>query len=122
MAQKLYEAMFIVDSNKAREDYKKMEDICLGTITRHGGEIVRAVKWDDRRLAYEVKKCKRGTFILVHFNVETPAIQKIDRQIALNEQILRCLITVDEDGLDTNTGMLAKETAPAESAVVVDDI
>lgn len=117
MTRKLYEAMFIVDSNKAREDYQKMEGICTATITRHGGEIVKAVKWDDRRLAYEIKKCKRGTYILVHFNSDTQVIGKIDRQIQLNENILRCLITVDEDGVDTNTGLFARET-PAESAPV----
>ncbi len=109
MAQKLYEAMFIVDSNKAREDYSKMEEICLSTITRHGGEIVKAVKWDDRRLAYEIEKVKRGTYILVHFNGEGEALAKIDRQVQLNDQILRCLITIDEDGIETETGSQAKE-------------
>lgn len=109
MAQKLYEAMFIVDSNKAREDYQKMEEICLNVITRHGGEIVKAVKWDDRRLAYEIDKVKRGTYILVHFNSEGEALAKIDRQVQLSDQILRCLVTVDEDGVDTETGAQAKE-------------
>lgn len=118
MTRKLYEAMFIVDSNKARDDYQKMEDICLSTITRHGGEIVKVVKWDDRRLAYEIRKCKRGTYILVHFNAETSAITKIDRQIQINDQILRCLITVDEDGIDTTTGMVARETVAGEAAPV----
>jgi len=116
VTRKLYEAMFIVDSNKAREDYQKMEDICTTTITRHGGEIVKAVKWDDRRLAYEIKKAKRGTYILVHFNSDTLVLGKIERQIQLNENILRALITVDEDGVDTNTGLFARETPAAEAA------
>ena len=37
---KLYEAMFIVDSAKARENYQQMEEICLSIITRNGGEVV----------------------------------------------------------------------------------
>lgn len=109
---KLYEAMFIVDSAKARENYQQMEELCLNTIKRNGGEIVKCVKWDDRRLAYEINKVKRGTYILVHFNIDPLSMQKIDRQIQLNEQIVRCLITVDEDGIDTATGASAtKETA-----------
>lgn len=116
MTRKLYEAMFIVDSNRAREDYQKMEDFCTAAITRHGGEIVKAVKWDDRRLAYEINKCKRGTYVLVHFNSDTQVIGKIERQVQLSENILRCLITVDEDGVDTNTGLLARESATTESA------
>lgn len=100
---KLYEAMFIVDSAKAKEDYAKLEKECLGCLTRHGAEIVKSVKWDDRRLAYEIAKVKRGTYILVHFNADTQAIARMERQCALNENILRVLILVDEDGLEPVT-------------------
>lgn len=116
---KLYEAMFIVDSAKARENYEQMEEVCKNTITRNGGEIVKSIKWDDRRLAYEINKVKRGCYILIHFNCNPLDVQKIDRTIQLNDQILRALITVDEDGIETNTGAAAesKEAAaetPAE--------
>jgi len=110
---KLYEAMFIVDSAKAHENYEQMEEICLSTITRNGGEIVKSIKWDDRKLAYEINKVKRGCYILVHFNINPVNVQKVDRQIQLNDQILRCLITVDEDGVETNTGAAANESKAA---------
>ncbi len=100
---KLYEAMFIIDSAKAKEDYAKMEAECLGCLTRHGAEIVKAVKWDERRLTYDIKKVRRGTFILVHFNSEPGGISKMERQCALNENILRVLILVDEDGVEVET-------------------
>ena len=97
---RLYEAMFIVDSAKAKEDYAKMEAECLNCLTRHGAEIVKAIKWDDRRLSYEINKIRRGTFILVHFNSDPSNIGKMERQCALNENILRVLILVDEDGVE----------------------
>ncbi len=100
---KLYEAMFIVDSAKAKEDYAKMEAECLGCLTRHGAEIVKAIKWDDRRLTYEINKIRRGTFILVHFNSDPANIGKMERQALLNENILRVLILVDEDGIEVET-------------------
>lgn len=97
---RLYEAMFIVDSAKAKEDYAKMEGECLNCLTRHGAEIVKSVKWDDRRLTYEINKVRRGTFVLVHFNSDPANIGKMERQCALNENILRVLILVDEDGVE----------------------
>ncbi|MDR3210592.1 MAG: 30S ribosomal protein S6 [Planctomycetota bacterium] len=97
---KLYEAMFIVDSAKAKEHYAKMEKECLGCLTRHGAEIVKTVKWDDRRLAYEINKARRGTYLLVHFNADPLVIGKIERQCALNENVLRVLILADEDGIE----------------------
>ena len=100
---KLYEAMFVVDSAKAKEDYAKIEAECLGCLARHGAEVVKTVKWDDRRLAYEIGKVKRAAFILVHFNAQSEAIARIERQCALNENILRVLILVDEDGIEVTT-------------------
>ncbi len=110
---KLYEAMFIVDSAKAKEDYAKMEAECLGCLTRHGAEIVKAVKWDDRRLTYEIKKIRRGTFILVHFNSDPEGIAKMERQCLLNENILRVLILVDEDGIEVES-MASREKADGD--------
>ena len=110
---RLYEAMFIVDSGRAKDDYAKAEGECLNCITRHGAKIVKSLKWDDRRLAYEIGKSKRGTFILVHFDADPSAVAKIERQASLNENILRVLVTVDEDGVETETGS-ARERAEAE--------
>jgi ribosomal protein S6 len=106
VVSRLYEAMFIIDSAKAKEDYAKMEAECLGCLTRHGAEIVKAVKWDERRLTYEINKVRRGTFILVHFNSDPSGIAKMERQCALNESILRVLILVDEDGIEVTTAAL----------------
>lgn len=110
--QRLYEAMFIVDSNKARENYETLEAACHQCITRHNGEIVHSIKWDDRRLAYLIEKARRGTYILVHFHSEGEAIAKIERQAQINEDVLRVLIIVDEDGIETTTGS-ARERAEA---------
>lgn len=102
--QRLYEAMFVVDSAKAKEDYDKAEQGCLDCITRHGGEIVKSVKWDERRMCYEINKVRRGIYILVHFNAETSALARIERQCKLSEAVLRVMILVDEDGVETETG------------------
>lgn len=114
MVQRLYEAMYVVDSNLARENYEAMEEVVHTSITRHGGEIVKSMKWDDRRMTFEMKKVKRGVYILVHFNAETSAIVKIERQAQLSEKILRVLVTVDEDGIETETGS-ARERAEEQT-------
>ncbi|MFH0910990.1 MAG: 30S ribosomal protein S6 [Planctomycetota bacterium] len=95
---RLYEAMFLVNQNSAKEHYEKVEAEVCNCITRHGGEIVNTLKWDERRLAYEIKKQKRAVFVLVHFNAPTDSIARIERQCRLSEIILRALIILDEDG------------------------
>lgn len=113
--QRLYETMVIVDSNKAKENYEQIEAEVLECITRHGAEIVKCIKWDDRRLAYEIKRIKRGLYLLIHFNADPGAIAAIDRQFRLSETVLRALILVDEDGVETTTGS-ARERAEAATA------
>lgn len=117
---RLYEAMFIVDSAKAKEDYAKIEAECTGCLTRHGAEIVKALKWDDRRLTYEIKKVRRGTYILVHFKADPLNIVKMERQCALNDTVLRVLILVDEDGVEAQLPG-AKEKNEAEMPVEMGD-
>jgi len=95
---RLYEAMFVVNQNAAKENYEKVEAEALDCITRHGGEIVNSLRWDDRRLAYDMNRQRRATFILVHFNAPTESIDRIERQARLCEVVLRVLIVVDEDG------------------------
>lgn len=131
--KKLYEAMFIADSNRAKENFSEVEAAAKNCITRHDGEVVDSILWDDRRLAYEIDGAKRATYILVHFMAEGEAVAKIERQIQLTDDLLRVLITVDTDGVETTTGSAraradkaipdgAGNTAPAPSYAKSGDV
>ena len=99
---RLYEAMWVVDANSGREDFNK----CLGGIReiveKGGGSWINADKWEERKLAYQIKKKKRGLYIINHFSAPTDAVIKIDRNARLSDLILRHMILVDEDGLTTS--------------------
>lgn len=96
---KLYEGMFIVDSSAAERDWAGVVGELEGIIKRHGGEVVDLRKWDDRRLAYEINRIRRGMYVLVHFNAPPLAMQEMRRDFNLSEKIVRQLVTIDEDGV-----------------------
>lgn len=98
---RLYEAMWVVDANTGREDYNKVLAAIKEIVEKGGGSWINADKWEERRLAYAIKKKKRGLYIINHFSAPTEAVTKIDRQARLSEVVLRHMITVDEDGLVT---------------------
>ncbi len=98
---RLYECMWVVDANVGREDYNKVIAAIKEIVEKGGGAWVNADKWEERRLAYPIKKKKRGLFIINHFSAPTEAVAKIDRNARLSDLILRHMITVDEDGLTT---------------------
>jgi len=90
MAKAQYEGMFLLPGGgEAEAGIKRVRDI----IEKHGGNILVIKKWDDRKLTYEIKKQKRGLYILAYFTAPGQAIAPITREVNLGEDLLRVLIT-----------------------------
>ncbi len=86
-----YEGMFLFPQ-AVTADLAAASDHVRESITRHGGEIVSLVKWDERRLAYDIKSNKRGVYFLAYFTAPTSAIVSIERDCTLSERMLRAMI------------------------------
>ena len=96
---KLYEGMFLMDSNLAQKDWSVLETHILDILKKNRADVLYSEKWPDRRLAYDIKGAKKGTYFLTYFNAPPDAIKDIERDARLSERILRLLI-VQERGLD----------------------
>ncbi|MEM8757267.1 MAG: 30S ribosomal protein S6 [Planctomycetota bacterium] len=110
-----YEAMFLISQAQAAEFGATLEHI-NGLFERAGAEVVAMQKWDERRLAYEIDKQKRGVYILAYFRAETSTLAGFERDCNLSESILRVLVTkadhLTEEEIAANDGReeLAVET------------
>jgi small subunit ribosomal protein S6 len=93
---KLYEAMFLVDSAEATTDWDGITATIKNMLEKTGAEIVSVRKWDDRKLAYEIKGKSKGTYILCYFRAEGGKLQGIEKDIQLSERIMRALILCAE--------------------------
>lgn len=61
-----------------------------------------AGKWDKRRLAYEVKGRREGTYVLMYYVAEAAASKELDRVFRIADDIIRHLITrVETEHIDT---------------------
>lgn len=87
----LYEAMFLISQATAAELGAAIDHI-KDVLARGHAEIVAMKKWDDRRLAYEIKGQKRGVYILVYFKAPGIDVAHIERDCNLSEKIMRALI------------------------------
>ena len=90
--KKLYEGMFLVDSAKAASDWDGVNAAIKRILDRAQAEIVSIRKWDDRRLAYDIKGVSRGTYLLCYFRADGRQIQSIEKASQLSETIMRVLI------------------------------
>lgn len=91
VVKKLYEAMFLVDSEQA-SDWDGINKTIKNILKKAEAEIVSIKKWDERKLAYEINGQSRGTYILCYFKADGENIQDIERDVRLSEQIMRVLI------------------------------
>jgi small subunit ribosomal protein S6 len=88
----LYEGMFLLPQS-ATGNLQEAADHIKQILERSEAEILSFRKWDERRLAYEIKGNKRGVYFLVYFKADATKLATIDRDIQLSEQLLRAMIT-----------------------------
>lgn len=86
-----YEGMFLFDSSVAR-DWEAIEQEVHRLCNRIGAELLVCVKYDERKLAYEIKRRKRGTYVLTYFEAAPDRIVDLERDARLSELILRLLV------------------------------
>jgi small subunit ribosomal protein S6 len=110
-----YETLYIVDSNLTDEQINPIIAKYSTLITDQGGEVQAHAKWDKRRLAYEIKGRREGTYILMYFTGE-PAVEKeLDRVFRISDEIIRHIILrVEPERIDTS--YVDRAQAAAEAA------
>jgi small subunit ribosomal protein S6 len=92
-----YELMVIIDPEVDERTVESSLQKFLNVITNDGGTIEKVDIWGRRRLAYEIQKKAEGIYAVVNFTSTPATAQELDRQLGLNETILRTKITRPEE-------------------------
>ncbi len=90
--RRLYEAMFLVDSGDAGSDWDGIIADIKKMLKRAEVEVVSIRKWDDRRLAYDIRGKSRGTYILCYFRSNGQKNDEIEKAVQLSDRFIRVLI------------------------------
>jgi len=87
-----YEVLYIVradlDDDKVQDIVKRVNTL----IEKAGGSIERTNVWGKRKLAYEVKHQKEGSYILQDFTIEQDRIPELEAALKITEEVLRHLV------------------------------
>jgi small subunit ribosomal protein S6 len=92
-----YELMVILTPEIDERQVAPTLDKFLKVITNDGGSIDKVDIWGKRRLAYEIQKKNEGIYAVVNFTATSEATQELDRQLKLNEQIMRTKVLRAEE-------------------------
>ena len=118
--KRTYEGMFLVDSGEAAADWQGTIGVIETVLSRSEAEAVTLKKWDERRLAYDINKKSRGTYILAYFDCDPLKIGSIERDVQLSEKIMRVMILrtdrMSEDDIAKPTPAMVVETEAARRA------
>lgn len=84
-----YEVMIILDPSLDERTVSPSLETFLNVIRTSGGSVEKVDVWGKRRLSYEILKHSEGIYALVDVNSEPDAVKELDRQLSLNETVLR---------------------------------
>ncbi|QDU63759.1 30S ribosomal protein S6 [Planctomycetes bacterium Pan216] len=93
MAVNIYECLFLIEPNKASSDWDNSMATANGMIERHGGEILFSRHWGEPKLAYPIKKFRKGGYLLTYFRSDSQGIPKMEADFRLAvDLILRHMV------------------------------
>ena len=93
-----YELIYIVSPETSDEGVADLHNQLEGIVGQFGGKIENSENWGRRRLAYEIKNYKEGTYVLELINGPGDLVKELGRRLRVSDHVIRHLIVrVDED-------------------------
>ena len=84
-----YELMVILDPDLEERTIAPSLDTFLNVVRQGGGNVEKVDVWGRRRLAFEIDKRAEGIYAVVDLSAEPAVMKELDRQLNLNESVLR---------------------------------
>ena len=84
-----YEVMVILDPDLEERTVAPSLDTYLNVVRQDGGSVEKVDVWGRRRLAYEIQKNDEAIYAVIELSAEPDTVKEFDRQLRLNESVLR---------------------------------
>src|SRR5947209_10943299 len=95
---RVYEVVFIVDTQVSDEDLTRLTDTFQHIVTDQGGSVTKSEVMGRRHLAYKVGRKNEGIYVLFEIEGTGREIAELERRMRVSDQVLRYLtVRVDED-------------------------
>ncbi len=93
-----YETIYIVKPSLSEEEITKVTDKIKTLIEKDGGEVLGTESFGKKRLAYEVRKEKRGIYLILHFKAIPATLLELEQTYRLSESIIKYMtVKISED-------------------------
>jgi small subunit ribosomal protein S6 len=110
----LYECVLIARNDVTQQQVEAVADTVAAQLEGEGGSIQKREYWGLRSLSYRIKKNRKGHYMLLGLDAKPASINEMERQLGLNEDVLR-FMTIRVDALDENpSAILARKSDDRE--------
>jgi small subunit ribosomal protein S6 len=92
----LYESIFVVRPSLSDEDTSKIIEKMKGVLEKSGATLLKLENWGKKKLAYEVKRERKGTFVYFHFKSPGNVVGELERSYRLEDSVIKFLTVRQE--------------------------
>ena len=108
-----YDMLLIVDPRLTDEEVAQLGTRLQESLVSLGGEVVSSEDWGRRRLVFELRKQREGHYLLLQVRATPASVREYERQLKLNESVLRFLTTRVVEGRRKLAASGAAAAAPS---------
>ena len=103
-----YESIFIARQELGEKDLENTVENFKKILENNNANLVDTESWGLRNLAYKIEKNKKGHYIVLKIDGNGPAIQELERNMRIDENVIRYL-SLKTESINTEPSILAKK-------------
>jgi small subunit ribosomal protein S6 len=93
----LYEHIYLARQDVTAQQVETLTETLKTLVAQQGGSVSKVEAWGLKSLAYRIKKNRKAYFTLMNIEAPSAAIVELERQLGLNEDVIRYMtVRVDE--------------------------
>ncbi|WP_448582629.1 30S ribosomal protein S6 [Thermaurantiacus sp.] len=104
-----YEHVYLARQDLAPAQVEGLTEALTALIAEHKGKVASTEYWGLRSLAYRIRKNRKAHYVLMNIEAPATAVAELERQVALNEDIIRWQ-TVRVDALEIEGSAMVKKS------------
>ncbi|MCA0406193.1 MAG: 30S ribosomal protein S6 [Proteobacteria bacterium] len=104
----LYEHVFLARQDVSAQQVEAMTETYKSVIEANGGAVTKVEYWGVKTLAYRIKKNRKAHYALFNLDAPAAAVAEMERQMAINEDVLRFMTVRVEELEEGPSAMLQR--------------
>ena len=105
----LYESVFVIRPTLSDEETEKIVAKMKRALEKSGATIMKSEIWGKKRLAYEVKRERKGTYVYFNFQSGGQVIGELERSYRLEDAVFKFMTVKQEERTPPKPRVQTKE-------------